>query len=238
MVSGQERNMVCASSVMPRHVWKFWCAWTPSWRTCRTRLDTIDELIEIHFEQVFAMWHCVASSARATSVEEFGVEFDRDLVARVEGIQRQESRCHGSRKHEASSKDSVSELSAILTKATGLYTSDNTKTRPISTTSTHSDEPLITRLDLQLEKEMADPKAMKQMVMLAPLHRQEEDLSADSYVFGRLGKNPVMALYLLFEGWSSHVKSIGRSRDLSEAKKTAVHLLRRRKKRIRKMLGV
>jgi uncharacterized protein (TIGR04141 family) len=66
---------------------------------------------------------------------------------------------------------------------------------------------------------------MKRMVMLAPLHRQEEDLAADSYVFGRLGKNPVMAPYLLFEGWSSHVRSIGRTSDLAEAKKTAVHLL-------------
>jgi uncharacterized protein (TIGR04141 family) len=83
----------------------------------------------------------------------------------------------------------------------------------------------LTQLDLQLDKEMRDAKAMKKMVMLAPLHRQEEDLSADSYVFGRLAKNPVMAPYLLFEGWTSHVKSIGRSPDLSEAKKTAVHLL-------------
>jgi uncharacterized protein (TIGR04141 family) len=197
----------------------------------RVALNSIpsNKLIEIHLEQVFAKWHVSRERApRATSVEEFGVEFDRDLVARVEGIPKDKSL--GATVRGSTSlrlKIPFSELSAILTKANGLYGSNRYKRNwpDIDNINPVVDEPLITRLDLELDKEMADSKAMKQMVMLVPLHRQEEDLSADSYVFGRLGKNPVMAPYLLFEGWSSHVKSIGRSPDLSEAKKTAVHLL-------------
>ena len=42
---------------------------------------------EIKAEQVFAKWHLASERApRAASVEEFGVDFDRDLVAVVEGV--------------------------------------------------------------------------------------------------------------------------------------------------------
>jgi uncharacterized protein (TIGR04141 family) len=46
-----------------------------------------NEVIEIKSEQVFVKWHLASERApRATSVEEFGVDFDRDLVAVVEGV--------------------------------------------------------------------------------------------------------------------------------------------------------
>src|SRR5271170_2930761 len=60
----------------------------------RVALNSIpsNKLIEIHLEQVFAQWHVSKERApRAASVEEFGVEFDRDLVARVEGIPKDKS---------------------------------------------------------------------------------------------------------------------------------------------------
>ncbi len=197
----------------------------------RVALNSIpsNKLIEIHLEQVFAKWHVSRERApRASSVEEFGVEFDRDLVARVEGIPKDKtlgSTIRGSTSLRL--KIPFSELSATLNKATSLYASNKYKKNwpDIDNINPVADEILLTQLDLQLDKEMGNSKAMKRMVMLAPLHRQEEDLSADSYVFGRLGKNPVMTPYLLFEGWSSHVRSLGGLPDLNSAKKTAVHLL-------------
>jgi len=46
-----------------------------------------DQLVEIHVEQIFAKWHIARERApRASSVQEFGVQFDRDLVASVEGV--------------------------------------------------------------------------------------------------------------------------------------------------------
>jgi uncharacterized protein (TIGR04141 family) len=197
----------------------------------RVSLNSIpsNKLIEIHLEQVFAKWHVSRERApRAASVEEFGVEFDRDLVARVEGIPKDKSL--GGTIRGATSlrlKIPFEDLTTTLTKAAALYASDKYKKNwpDIDNINPVTDDLLLNRLDLQLDKEMGDARAMRKMIMLAPLQRQEEDLSADSYVFGRLGRNPVMAPYLLFEGWSSHVKSIGRSPDLSEAKKTAVHLL-------------
>ena len=197
----------------------------------RVALNSIasNKLIEIHLEQVFAKWHVSRERApRATSVEEFGVEFDRDLVARVEGIPRDKSL--GSTVRGSTSlrlKISFSELSATLTKAATLYASNKYKKvwPEIDNIDLVANETLISQLDMALDKEMADAKAMEKMVMVAPLHKQEEDLSTDSYVFGRLSKNPVMAPYLLFEGWRSYIKRLGHSADLIEAKKTAVHLL-------------
>jgi len=197
----------------------------------RVSLNSIpsNKLIEIHLEQVFAKWHVSKERApRAASVEEFGVEFDRDLVARVEGIPK-DKRLGGTIRGATSLrlKIPLGDLSATLAKAADLYKSTRYKKDwpDIDNINPVTDDALWTQLDVQLDKEMKDAKAMKKMVMIAPLHRQEEDLAADSYVFGRLGQNPVMAPYLLFEGWSNHVKSIGRAADLEEAKKTAIHLL-------------
>jgi len=55
----------------------------------RVALNSIprDQILEIRAEQVFAKWHIADERApRASSVDEFGVEFDRDLVAVVEGV--------------------------------------------------------------------------------------------------------------------------------------------------------
>jgi uncharacterized protein (TIGR04141 family) len=55
----------------------------------RVALNSIrpDKLVEIEIEQVFAKWHIARERApRASAVDEFGVEFDRDLVASVGGL--------------------------------------------------------------------------------------------------------------------------------------------------------
>lgn len=55
----------------------------------RVALNSVprEQLLEIRAEQVFAKWHVSNERApRASAVEEFGVEFDRDLVAVVEGV--------------------------------------------------------------------------------------------------------------------------------------------------------
>jgi uncharacterized protein (TIGR04141 family) len=54
----------------------------------RVALNSIpkDNVIEIKSEQVFAKFHLSSERAPyATSLEEFGVKFDRDLVGAIEG---------------------------------------------------------------------------------------------------------------------------------------------------------
>ena len=46
-----------------------------------------DSLLELRTEQVFAKWHLASERApRGSSVDSFGVEFDRDMVSVVEGL--------------------------------------------------------------------------------------------------------------------------------------------------------
>jgi uncharacterized protein (TIGR04141 family) len=55
----------------------------------RVALNTIprDKLIGVRAAQVFAKWHIASERApRAPFVDEFGVEFDRDLVGSLEGL--------------------------------------------------------------------------------------------------------------------------------------------------------
>lgn len=55
----------------------------------RVALNSIprDQVVEIKADQVFAKWHVANERApRASSVDEFGVEFDRDLVGVMGGV--------------------------------------------------------------------------------------------------------------------------------------------------------
>src|SRR5579862_2166365 len=104
VASGEALNMFAMSPagllVLPRkgrtfvvtfgHAWqKLESEWLERDFGRRVALNLIkrDGLLEIRSEQVFAKWHMASDRApRAASVEEFGVEFDRDLVATVEGV--------------------------------------------------------------------------------------------------------------------------------------------------------
>jgi uncharacterized protein (TIGR04141 family) len=189
-----------------------------------------DKVLEIHLEQVFAKWHVARERApRAASVNEFGVEFDRDLVARVEGVPRDTDFWGGVVRGSTSFrlKFPISELAYLLTEAAKLFSSRRYRSHwPDIDNISPVDDPNLTQvLDQQLDQEMADPVTMKRMVMLIPLRRQDEDLSADSYVYGRRTKNPVTAPYLLYEGWANHVRSKGLVPNLDQSKNTAVHIM-------------
>jgi uncharacterized protein (TIGR04141 family) len=157
------------------------------------------------------------------------VEFDRDLVARVEGVPRDIDFLGGVVRGSTSFrlKFPMSELAHLLTETAKLFLSRRYKSHwpEIDNISPVDDPALIQVLDQQLEQDMGDSIAMKRMVMLAPLRRQDEDLSADSYIYGRRTKNPVKAPYLLYEGWANHIRNKGLVPDLAQSKNTAVHIL-------------
>jgi uncharacterized protein (TIGR04141 family) len=199
----------------------------------RVALNAIqsNKLVEIHLEQVFAKWHVARERApRATSVEEFGVEFDRDLVARVEGFPKEKHKVLGGVVRGGTNlrvKAPFPGLSDILEKCSNLYASKSYQTTwpDIDNINPVQDEDLEARLDAQLDKEMADANVEKRMVMLAPLHRQEDDLSADSYVFGRYTKYSATTPYLMYTSWLSHLATKGLAASVATAKKTPIHIL-------------
>ena len=188
-----------------------------------------DKLVEIEIEQVFAKWHVARERApRASAVEEFGVEFDRDLVASVGGVPSHKilgKKLRGGtslRVHvEFSSLGDVLDRSSQLFKSTAYrkYWPD------IDNLNVVVDQSLIDKLEGRFDEELNDGTADKKLVMFAPTYLREEVGEIDSYVFGRMTKAPVTIPYLFVQSWLSYLEREGLEKTVSEAKVTAVHLL-------------
>ncbi len=205
----------------------------------RVALNSIarNKLVEIRVEQVFAKWHLASERApRASSVDEFSVEFDRDLVAAVEGIPSDSllgKKIRGGTSLRVNLP--FGKLGAVLDKATRLFESNAyKKTWPdVDNVSPVIDHSVISRLEAQLDTELMSGQAQKKIVMFTPAHRRDESLSADSYVFGRLSKTPVMTPYLTVDGWIAFLKRKKLTPCVAEAKNTPIHLLDEDKEEIK-----
>jgi len=208
----------------------------------RVALNAIppDNLVEIHVEQVFAKWHIARERApRASSVEEFGVQFDRDLVASVEGVPSKKQTLLGKKVRggtslrvdiDFSTVPDVLDRSATLAKSVAYR-----KHWPeIDNLTVVVDESLIQKLEAQFDAELKSGEAQKSLVMFAPTYLREEASGVDSYVFGRLSKTPASAPYLLVDSWINLLKKEKREPTVAEARSTWVHLLDEGKEAMKK----
>ena len=197
----------------------------------RVALNAIpkNDVIGITAEQVFAKWHLASERApRASAVEEFGVDFDRDLVAAVEGVPKScpslGSRVRGSTSLRV--KLPLVELGPILDVALAQYQSvaykkdwpDIDKINPVR------DDLLINLLEQQLDLALASQQTRRRITMFTPSQRRGESLLAESYVYGQM-RSPVTTPYLTIEGWVSTLARRGRDPSVTDAKKSPVHLL-------------
>ena len=208
----------------------------------RVALNAIppDNLVEIHVEQVFAKWHTARERApRASSVEEFGVQFDRDLVASVEGVPLKKESLLGTKLKGGTSLRvdiDFSSLPAVLDRAAVLAKSTAYRKRwpEIDNLTVVIDESLIQNLEAQFDAELKSGEAQKTLVMFAPTYLREEASGVDSYVFGRLSKTPASAPYLLVDSWINLLKKEKRESTVAEARSTWVHLLDEGKEEMKK----
>jgi uncharacterized protein (TIGR04141 family) len=188
-----------------------------------------DGLLEIHAEQVFAKWHVARERApRATTVEEFGVEFDRDLVGAVEGAPRNKKL--GKTIRGATSLRvtlALSQLGSFLDRAEGWFLSNAYKKNwpDIDNLAPVKDQALIGKLETQLDNDLSNPAARKRIVMFTPTFRRDEPSVVDSYVYGRMSKSPAKTPYLTIDGWVSFLDGQGLSASVAEAQRSRVHLL-------------
>jgi uncharacterized protein (TIGR04141 family) len=198
----------------------------------RVALNAIakDKLIEIKAEQVFAKFHLASERApRASSVDEFGVEFDRDLVAAVEGEPSAKSSL-GKTIRGATSlrlKSPISKLQAVLDESIDLFGSDAYKKDwpEIDNISPVKTQAIGENLEKQLDTDLASGKAKSRMALFTPSQRGEESVCADSYVYGRLSKSPATRTYLTYEGWLSFLAQKKANPSVVEAKASPVHIL-------------
>jgi len=198
----------------------------------RVALNAIpkNDVVEIKAEQVFAKWHLASERApRATSVDEFGVDFDRDLVAVVEGVPKS---CPGLGATVRGStslrlKLSISELGSALDLCLDRFASDAYKNDwpDIDKINPVRDELLIQLLEQQLDAELANEKSRNRIAMFTPSQRRGDSVLADSYVYGRLSQAPATAPYLTIEGWISNLSRRHLTPSVAEAKASPVHML-------------
>jgi uncharacterized protein (TIGR04141 family) len=197
----------------------------------RVALNSIrpDKLVEIEIEQVFAKWHVARERApRASAVDEFGVEFDRDLVASIGGIPSHKILGKKLRGGTSLRVDvEFSTLGDVLDRSSGLFKSTAYRKHwpDIDNLSVVNDQVLIDKLEAQFDDELSDGAAEKKLVMFAPTYLREEVDAIDSYVFGRMTKAPVTSPYLFVQSWLDYLDREQREKTVSEAKTTSVHLL-------------
>lgn len=197
----------------------------------RVALNVIDKdgLVEIRAEQVFAKWHMASDRApRASSVDEFGVEFDRDLVATVEGVPAEKSLGKTVRGGTSLRLNlPIADLPTLLDKGEALFLSTAYKKKwpDIDNLSPVKDAGLIVKLEAQLDSDLTADKAQKTIAMFTPAYRRDEPFVADSYVFGRLTKSPATTPYLTVQQWLNYLGGKDLSPSVDEARRTAIHML-------------
>lgn len=198
----------------------------------RVALNAIprNKLIEVRAEQVFAKRHIASERApRASFIEEFGVEFDRDLLSVLEGIPTNKDL--GSRVCGGTSlrlQLPFSRLAGTLDRAMGLFQSTAYKQRwpEVGNVSPLRDAGTIAALEAQLDAELASGQAFKRLVFFTPAERRdEESQSAYSYVFGHMLGKPVHHPYLLVQSWIDFLKAKNLVASVAEAKNNRVHVL-------------
>ncbi len=197
----------------------------------RVALNLMDEggLLEIRAEQVFAKWHVASERApRATTVDEFGVEFDRDLVGAVEGVPRDEK--HGRAVRGATSLRVTLPLSALgpfLDKCEGWFQSDAYKKNwpGIDNLTPVKDQAVLGKLERKLDDDLTSKTSRRRIVMFTPSFRRDAPWIVDSYVYGRLSQSAATTPYLTIESWINFLDGQSRSPSVAEARRSPIHLL-------------
>lgn len=197
----------------------------------RVALNSIarNKIVEIRAEQVFAKWHLASERApRASSVDEFGVEFDRDLVATVEGIPSDNLLGKSIRGSTSLRMQlPLAGIAAALDSASHLFDSDAyKKTWPeIDNLGPVKDPALIALLEAQLDAEFTSGDAQQRLTLFTPTQRREEAALPDSYTFGRLSKAPATSPYLTVDGWLNYLQKHQWTPSVEKAKNSTIHLM-------------
>jgi uncharacterized protein (TIGR04141 family) len=214
------------------HAWqKLEISWLERDFGRRVALNSIkaDGLIELRAEQIFAKWHVSSDRApRATSVDDFGIEFDRDLVASVEGVPSDQTlgkMLRGSTSLRLTLP--IAAIAAVLKKSTELFASAAYRKRwpEIDNLRPVVDSQLLAKLEAQLDQDLGDAQKLKRIALLTPTHPRHEALIVDSYVIGNMSDPPVKRPYLTIDSWIAHLSAKHHTPSVSTARSTKVHRL-------------
>lgn len=213
------------------HAWQYLeLSWLEPDFGRRVALETIspDNMIEVDSEQVFAKFHNARERApRATSIKEFGIESERDLVGVVEGEPSDPTLGKVIRGGTSLRvKTSLAGLNFVLSTCQVLF-SRNTyhKNYPyIDNLMPVGDATLIDTLDKLLDNDLVSGKAKKQAVLVAPSFRRGDMDSADAFAFGRKTSGQATSPYLQYGSWEIYLSGRNETPSLEAAKQTKIHM--------------
>ena len=213
------------------HAWQYLeLVWVEPEFGRRVVLETtpINGIVELHSQQVFAKSHIATERApRATSLKQFGVEVERDLVGAVEGIPS-DNRLGAVARGGTSLrlKIPLATISVVLDFAAKLFDKDSYRRKfpDIDNLVIVRDEILSHALDLQLDADLVSGAAKKRAVLVAPSFKHGEATFASEFAFGRLSGNVARAPYLQYGSWEQHLKKQKAKPSLDLARATRIHM--------------
>jgi uncharacterized protein (TIGR04141 family) len=187
------------------------------------------KVLELNSEQVFARWHVSKErSPQATSVRDFGVTLDRDLVAALEGVPS-EPLFGGVVRGSTSLRMKIifASLPAVLDRAGTLFLSDAYKKRwpEIDNLTPVSLESEILALNALLDKDFKSGAVEASGVLFAPSFRRGDVEFADNFVLGRLSSSPPFSPYLQYSFWKRYLLKHKKTPSVQTAKETKVHMM-------------
>lgn len=188
-----------------------------------------DSLLELRTEQVFAKWHLASERApRGSSVDSFGVEFDRDMVSVVEGLSTEDmfGRAIRGGTNLRVAID-IDDLAAILDRSLIEFASNAYQKRwpDIDNLVAVRDPVIVDTLEKALDAELSAGQGPKKVVLFTPQQRKGDSLVVSSYVIGRLSKTPPLTPYLTFGAWEGYAKKRKLSASVATAKMMTVHMM-------------
>lgn len=196
----------------------------------RVVLNTVppEQVSEISSQQIFTKKHISHErSPRPTSVRDFGIEYDRDLVAALGG--KPDLDVFGATVRGSSSLRlslNFSTIGKVLDQAGASFESDAYKEKyPDIDTATPIVEPSrVSSLDESLDKEFESGAARKKAALFCPAVLRGEYIPAEGYGFGRATEGMAKAPLLLYGSWESHLARKKMRPSVRSARDTAVHL--------------
>jgi uncharacterized protein (TIGR04141 family) len=198
----------------------------------RVALNAIprDSVVWLKSEQFLAKWHLASEKApRASSVDEFGVDFDRDLVNAVGGAPTLKptlgQRITGGTSLRVSLP--ISSLPDTLDECSALFDSDAYRANwpDIDNIRRIDDEASIVLLEQKLDQVITAGQANQLVSMFTPFQKRGESLVAENYVFGRNYPTAVRTPYLTFQLWADSLTGRGLVASVTQAKQSSVHIL-------------
>jgi uncharacterized protein (TIGR04141 family) len=196
----------------------------------RVALNAIppDRVLEVSSQQVFAKKHLARERApHATSVSEFAIEYDRDLLGALEGVPRDNllgTALRGSMSLRASVHFPT--LGSLLDRAAMLFASKGYKKHwpDVDNIVPISDDALALKLDMDLDTQLQSGAAKSKAVLFSPSFIRGDLTSADGFAIGSRSAKDALSPYLLYGSWESYLARSKKTPSLAHARSTPVHL--------------